>query len=373
MGFWHTGYIEFHEPVGLGELRAGPPVYRCSLCQDTFPSSDELRTHRFQDHPLHRPLLWLHGREVGTHPVRITRALESADVRIDECDHVLLNDIEVPVDRVPSILSNVSTGVVRLVLQQRGVDAVFELDFRLATTQDLDGVEHQFLKTADGRTLDTRAVEEFISRSREFTSAIGYCDGICAYLYGVLAKERTSDSSLSYEDYSGKFSKAAEELALYERPLARTIGSIIEFHFNHFQAAASLATPALRVGRVSGRYAGWIGSARPSSPSEPTAVEPVEPLEVLVTDWETEQILRWASQPLADLATETEGFARFLNRDTAEFDRVKVRILLAEIHSVSGNREAALSQARALRNVPALERWSQNRIQALSQDDNERA
>ena len=52
MGFWHTGYMEFHEPVGLGSgVKATPPVFRCSHCPATFPSSAELRTHRFEMHP----------------------------------------------------------------------------------------------------------------------------------------------------------------------------------------------------------------------------------------------------------------------------------------------------------------------------------
>ena len=62
--------------------------------------------------------------------------------------------------------------------------------------------------------------------------------GICDYLYGVLAKERSHDASLSHEKYANKFNEAVEQLAAYDRPLARIIRSLVEFHFNHFEEAA---------------------------------------------------------------------------------------------------------------------------------------
>ena len=372
MGFWHTGYMEFHEAVGLGDWRPTPPVYRCVHCDAAFSSPDDLRDHRFHAHPLRRPLLLIRGQEIGTHPLRITSTLKASDVRIEECDRAWLNGAEISVARVPSRLARTSSDVVRLVLQKVGVDAVFELDFRVASTSDLEGVEHQFRRTALGRKLDRRAVEEFISAAARFRSAIGYCDGICTYLYGVLSKERGGASSLPYEAYAGKFSKAAEELAVYDRPLAHTIGGLVAFHFNHFRDAAGLATDASRVGSVSARYAAWLERTRTMLTSLPVVVARADPIETLVTDWETEQILRQASRPLAALASTTGELEAFLNRDVAEFDRVKVRMLLAEVYSADGDIERSLKHARTLRNLPALERWSENLIEALSQDDNER-
>ena len=372
MGFWQTGYMDFHEFSGLGNWKPSPPIYRCAHCEGTFPSSRELGDHRFHAHPLRRPVLLIDGREIGTHPLRITSALKPKDVRIDG-DRAWLNGAEIPVAGVPAALVRVSSDVVRLALQKRGVDAMFELDFRLATTRDLEGVEAQFRRTASGRKLDTRVVEEFISASSSFRTAIGYCDGICTYLYGVLAKEHAPDSTLSHEAYAGRFSKAAEELAVYERALARTIGSLIEFHFNHFSDATRLATPASRVGGVAGRYAAWLESAPSSVRPWPAVIESLDPLEEAVTDRDTEQILRCVGQPLSAVATRRNDVEDLLRRDLVEFDKVKVHMLLTEMCLAIGDSPAARQHARTLRNVPTLERWSENIIKTLSRDDHERA
>ena len=76
MGFWHTGYMDFHEPVGLGDGYPPPtPVYACQMCSEEFPNPDDLRAHRFESHPLSRPVLLVRGVEVGSTPIHISRAL----------------------------------------------------------------------------------------------------------------------------------------------------------------------------------------------------------------------------------------------------------------------------------------------------------
>ena len=187
------------------------------------------------------PVMFLIGRELGTQPVRITRQLVPDDVRVEGCDRVVLNGRAIPVSRLPDTLAAHPADICRVVLSKSGVAAEFEIEIRVASENDLEGVERQFRRTATNRRLDLRAVDEFITASSGFRSAIGYCDGICAYLYGILAKERAPDSSISYEGYRGKFSRAAEELAAYDRPLARVIGSLVEFHFNHFRESACLS------------------------------------------------------------------------------------------------------------------------------------
>lgn len=370
MGFWHTGYIEFHEPTGFGDWQRLPTVYRCGQCDQTFDSADALRTHRFETHPLRRPVLVVRDREVGTRPLRVTTALKAAHIKIEGCDRALLNGQEVPVHRVPAILASSSSDVVRLLLEKSGVEAVFELDFRIASVSDLEGVEEQFRRTAAGRKLNLRSVEAFISAASTFRSAIGYCDGICTYLYGVMAREDAADSSLPYDAYGGRFAKAAEELAAYERPLARMIGSLVEFHFNHFRDAARLVSAASRIGSVSARYATWIESTRSNRRHVPAATTPLNELETLLTDRETELILQSASQPLRTLATDHTDLEALLHKDVAEFDKVKVRMLLAEAFTALGDAERALRHAKALRNLPALDLWSEDLINALSQNHN---
>lgn len=365
MGFWHTGYMEFHEPVGLDGyvFEPLPPRFSCTQCEETFSSIEALRTHRFERHPLLRPLLLLRGRELGSHPVRITSQLKRDDILMERCDRAVLNGMDVPPQSLPDELARVSSGICRLQLGSGEVTSDFTLDFRIASEEDLRGLEREFERIVVGRRLDTRAIEDFIAATSGFESALGYCDGICAYLYGVLAKERAPDSSLPHEGYVGKYSKAAEELADYNRPLARTIGSLIEFHFNHFGEAVRLAGDA-RIGAAAARYLDWMRGRRPAEPKGSTALGAMSQLEVLVTDWETEQIARWAIRPLRELSRHVEDMEAFLGRDIAEYDRVKMHVLLAEIYSIQGEAQRSLNHAKTLRNLSAFEAWSEAKIRS---------
>ena len=370
MGFWHTGYMDFHEPDGLGDFRFEPlpPAFRCAHCDTICSSIDELRIHRFESHPLRRPTLFLKGQELGADPVRVTSRFSTEDVRIDDCDRAFVNGSEVPVDRIPHRLVRMSSDVCRLVLSKSDVSVEFKLDFRIASEEDLLGVETQFERTALGGRLDVRAIEEFISSTSGLESAIGYTDGICSYLYGVLARERAPDSSLPYDAYVGRFSRAAEQLATYERSLAVTVVSLIEFHFNHFEEVSRLGNNS-RVGRAAERYENWMqgkliestkGSSRPNNK-----------LEALVTDGETEQIIRWAVCPFQVLSDHAEEIESFLKGNLEEYDKVKIHMLLGEMYAMSGKATKALEHAKALRNVAALEGWAESIIGSYSEDRNE--
>lgn len=367
MGFWHTGYIEFHEPVGLGTWNPTPPVYACPHCESVFSTCEALQDHRFEAHPLRRPLLFVRGDEVGTQPIRITTALSPADIRVEHCERASINGDAIPLARLAGALARTVSDAVRLTLSKQGVEATFELDFRIASESDLAGVEDEFRRTAQARRLDTRAIDEFILATRPFGTGVGYCDGICAYLYGVLAKERTGGATLPFEAYGGKFNKAAEELSAYERPLARTIRALVAFHFNHFQDAFRQASATSRLARAAARYARWLGGESLSVCSAST-IPMNDAVEALVTDWDTEQILRFANRTLADLAAQASDVEALLSRDLVEYDRVKLRVLLAHAYADSGSREDAGRHAKALWNVPRFEQWAQN---ILSRDQNE--
>src|SRR5258708_2419561 len=214
--------MEFHEPVGLDWVfKPSPPSYQCSLCTLEFSSEEALRKHRLEAHPLRRPTLFIDGMELGSRRLRITRALAPSAVRTENCASATVNSENVVPGRIGNVLSKVRDDVCRIVLSRDGVDAKFEIEINVASELDLKGVEQEFKTLIRNRRLDLRAVEEFIAATRPFKSAIGYCDGICSYLYGLLAKERAPDSSLPYEAYGARFSQAGEKLATYDRPLGR--------------------------------------------------------------------------------------------------------------------------------------------------------
>jgi hypothetical protein len=358
VGFWHTGYMEFHEPVGLGELIAIPsiPVYRCDQCGQTFRSNEQLRLHRFEEHPSVRPVLFVRGREVGSVALRVTRPLRPADIEVEHASAACLNGKAVSLDELGRQLAQLSTkvAVVRLI---GDIEVDFRIDIEIALDGDIAGVEQCFENAAHRGRLDRRAVEDVIAAARAFPTAIAYCDGICEYLYGVLAKERSPDSALPFEKYREKYNRAAEVLRDVDRPLAQLIQGLVAFHFNHFRFAVS-CSPSTRIAAASQLYIGWLfkvsGVDAYAVGVDSRAVDRV------LTDHDTEQVLRWVLSPSGYALSHAVDIEAAIDRDIPEFDRVKLRVLLAEVYGKAGRIADAQRHARELRNNPSLGPWAES-------------
>ena len=373
MGFWHTGYIEFHEPTGFDPpVTFKPRRFFCDRCDRSFASRDELEDHRFADHPLRSPVMIVQGRQLGANRVPITRTLRPSDVRIRCCDRARLNDGDIRVPDLPSRLADLSrsSSICCIVLTKDGVEARFELEFRIASPEDIERVESRFYEIASGERLNSRTVDDFIGPKSHFGTAIGYCDGICAYLYGVLAKERSPESHLAYGDYEGRFNRAAEILRGYDRTLARTIRSLIEFHFNHYGESVDL-NPTSRVGLAAQRYWHWTRRDRTVPPhvatedfaASGTAITDV--LDELLTDETMERIIRWSLCPLSQLTRHAKDIESLLTRDLADYDTAKLHVLLGNLYAQAGNSQSASTHAKALQNIPFFETWATTLISSL--------
>lgn len=361
MGFWHTGYMEFHEPIGLdGHYAITPPVFRCRFCSLIFTSFSDMRNHRFEAHPYNRPILYIKGSEVGETPVRITTHLLPNDIRVERFSDIALNGDMVSISDLVYRLSCITRDTISLELKNEHVSAIFTLRFEIADKDHLAGIDRRFLDIAHGRRLSLREIERFIDASRLYSTAIGYCNGICEYLYGILAKERMADTSLPYEGYREKFTRAADQLQGFDRPLARMIGGLISFHFNHFGEAAILGGTS-RLGMVSERYANWIAGSDIDVHEIP--IEDMDgSLEKVITDFQTEQILSWSIKDYDQMDNYRNDMLDFRNQDIPEFDKTKIDILMSQSALYRGDTKEALSFAKRHRNSPALGVWAERVI-----------
>lgn len=365
MGFWQTGYMEFHEPITLPGFEFSPPpppTYPCCHCNNVYDTRDELRQHRFEAHPHRRPPLYICGIEVGSEPRRITRPLREEDVRADGFDVAVLNGRQMPAEDVAAHLTQVSTEVCKLTLRNAEVSVEFVLDFCIAEETHLLGVETEFENLVRHGHLDTRTLDEFILRCQSFSTATRYYDGVCSYLYGVLAKEGSGTSSLPHASYTKKFNSAAHELRIYDRPLARHVCALIEFHYNHFSDVRQLA-PQSRVGSASTRFATRNSNIR-ATPWQRSVSEPAVCLEQMLTDQTTEQVIRWAICDAASLVPEIDEMQSWLSRARQEYDRVKLSFLLAEANAAAGQVDQASRLARSLRNIREFAPWAESVIDA---------
>ena len=368
MGFWHTGYMEFHEPFLPdydGLYKPPPTVYRCEHCGATFNDPDDLRTHRFEDHPYYRPVLWLGGTEVGTTPQTIVSHIPPHEIITSQCSKAWLNGELFQADQIGMRLAQITNDTVRIKLANEWVEAEFTLKYDIASKAHIKGVDQCFLTIARGKRLDKRSITDFIDAAKVYPSASRYLDGICLYFYGVLAKEKSPESTILHHEYVEFFNRAADELKGFYTPLARTIGALIEFHFNHFMEATILAEDS-RVGIVSNRFATWLSGSSEFDSRELLLAQPINPyLESMLTDADAERLLVWSAASPSELRQQLPDMEALLRTNIPEFDRAKMHILLAESYAENNDHAAATNHARELRNSASMGDWADHFLERI--------
>lgn len=346
MGFWHTGYAEFHEPTGLENYVYSPPPpvrYVCEHCAASFAEREGLRRHRFEQHPVRQPALWLRGRAVGTLPQLVMTPLLAADVVVEDASRCLLNGSPVTLAKLGPWLASMTREFVELQFENAGATTKCVLDFRIADEAHLAGVEAAFLRLARDHVLSIDALSRFIHDCREFPGAMPYCDGICHYLYGVMAKERSPDSGLKQAQYVERYLRSSDELSGFDRPLARSVRALIAFQFNRFEEAALLA-PEGALRHAAGAFAGLL-QGRPWHFDAAFSPAPGSAVEDLLTDQDTLQILADASHGLVELKVSADDLLAHQRRATAGgYDQLKRTLLASEAMAA---REDAASHAEA--------------------------
>lgn len=349
MGFWHTGYAEFHEVRGLDDYVYSPPPptrYQCAHCSESFLDMDALRRHRFEQHPLRQPALWLRGRAVGSLSQRLMTSLQAKDVVLEDVVSCMLNGHLVKPPQLGKRLAAMRQEFVELELVGTGATTRCTLDFQIADEAHLLGVEAAFLRLAREGILSIEAVGRFIQDCRMFLSAMPYCDGICHYLYGVMAKERSPDSGLKQDEYVARYMRASDELAGFDRPLARSVRALVAFHFNHFDEVDLLA-PEGPLRHAAGAFAGLLeGFPWHLQTAFDTVTH--DAIDALLTDQSTLEILADAGQGLLELKEQTDALLSFQRRlAPGSYDHTKRTLLACEALAARSDAES-ITTARKL-------------------------
>ena len=176
MGFWHTGYMEFHETTGgFSDFWIPPPeVFPCGTCGVTFRSDSDLRVHLFQGHSIRRPILVFGGRECGRSRLTITSATTPSDWAVSDADEVAVNGSAASAAGLPELLSCQREGVVDVVLSNDQLVQDFQFEFALSEEEDLAGVDAALSRLIDSAELSLRSVDDFIMRSKYYPTAGRY-------------------------------------------------------------------------------------------------------------------------------------------------------------------------------------------------------
>lgn len=363
MGFWHTGYMEFHEPTDEGtgtRVEPWPVLFLCSACGVEFSTERDLRVHTFEGHPARRPVLVFRGRECGRSRLTVSSETLAEDWAIRTTDAIMLNDTLTSVATAIEVLSSQRSGVVDVTLMNKHVTQAFQFEFTLADDEDLSGVDAALERLIDGAELSLRAIDDFIIRSKRYPTAGRYLSGLANYLYGVLSREGSAESGIadgSHEGggYEGKYDKAVRILGSFDRAPAEAICGIVAFHYNQFDRAMT-KTKSQRVAEVSLRFQALLRSE--SWPSGDLSLSPHSSLDFALSDSAIEQVLKWSALPLDGTAVVDDVAEMNASIGSQRpYDAFKLHLVAAEHALASRDIASATQHAERLRHSRVAEGW----------------
>ena len=358
MGFWHTGYEEFHSEPGLDKTYEPPKLFRhvCDQCKQQFDDVEQLRGHRFVQHPIRKPLLWLRGRKAGRSAIRISTPLTMDEVSIECATACRINGKSLTEQDALLELSRATNGVIDLELVASDLTSKYTIEFDISDERELRIADQNILNFVGGRELTVGAVSELIFSCASLSTVTGYVKGVCDYFYGTMAKERSAGTWLGAEEYVARYIQAKESLEGYATDFSKMIRSIVDFHFNHFETSELLAPDA----RVAGAFAGLLHGL-PWSYVDRGAPNGGSALEAVFLDKDTMALLGVSDCDVTDLRGRS-NFLLEIEEQFAEngYDRLKWTMLTAEALAMSDEavaRKKAIDLSRALAGNPDAKIW----------------
>lgn len=337
MGFWYPGMHGVYDlnSLVIPKFSPSPILYSCDLCQRNFTNLEKLRRHRFEKHPTRQPTLLIYGRPVSGRTLKIQSTLSPNDILIEEASHCLIDGKSISVKELRLFLANATWSFHNIQLSNNGAKSEISLDFQVSDDSDLIEVERALLRLANGQKLNLEAIGGFISDCRSLNTGMSYCDGIAHYLYGVMAKEHAPTSGIDSSNYIYRYSQSVDQLTDINRPIARTIRSLVSFHFNHFFESEALSQQGT-LQKVSQAFSSILDGVSWNF-DDNFVNTPVDAMCGLLTDQITLEILRDASQDIESLKSKADLLQSRLDKMSAGYDRTKRLLLTIEALSHQEN------------------------------------
>lgn len=361
------GHLDFIDPGNSGgsvpapespwiNIARKPITYRCKVCGEIFADPDVLFDHRFAQHPFKRPALFLAGHEITTPRQLITRLLDEKAISVLNADACLLDGRHMNVIELPAHLAKQSSGLHELVLSKQGIETRYEFDFVIPDERDIQKVEELFFALVGGDVFDVASINAFINTANQYRTANHYLDGLCQYLYGILAKDQRGETHLAQSESKTKFNLALDTLRLFDTALARVVVGVVNFNENAFNPGEGLsAAPKLQLAMRN--FYGFLKGK----------IAPLEPIATLGNgqgnvplDHSTDQLIRWVMMEADELHEEAKLLERNLQDPSwPSNDRFKIQMLLAEMYAGRGEYVSARSHARFAVNDALFGEWAQ--------------
>jgi hypothetical protein len=363
VGFWHTGYMEFHEPTGgSGGWPASvptPPAFPCPHCGLIFSRELDQRAHQFDGHATKRPSLVFKGRECGRTRLMVTASSVPDDWRASDVEAISVNGRFMAFAEVASFLSAARHGVHALTVQNGPMQRTFELDFCLADEADLQLVDQALQKLISNRELSLQSIDTFILRAGRGGTARRYREGLANYLYGVLHREGAQDHTelpdgSETPTYEQRYNSAVSILRSFDRPPAEAICGLVAFHYNQFMLALR-KTNSHRVSEVAARF----HSMMQGSPFVTASLidRTHDSFDEALSDSVNEELLEVCAMPID--GSSLGALNRLLPAINVlrPTDQFKVRLVAAEALLAAGDAVGARRHSEALRHSGPATDW----------------
>lgn len=365
---WYLSFIDPGNAGGSVRIPESPPVvlqpivYECPRCSARFDNVQARRDHFFTAHLYRKPELLLRGQLLGNSTTVIHTPVQATEWLLGSCDWASLNGRRMPPDELFQRLAEFRQGFHYLELGNQDATERFELRFCIPKLAELQRLEDIFSTLFLDNELNVDDVRRFTEVCKSLTTASDYLEGVCQYLYGVLAKDQRGDTRLSHAQYKERFNRALEALRHVDRPLGRTIRGIINFSFNSFAQAASQAdAPALAA--AASRFASWAGK-----PVKSCVVTRQEAEARLPVDHATDRILSWMALPDRRQERELDDLMQVSASSlwTAE-DRTKATVLGLEWARACGSTDELRRVARSLLNDAIFAGYAEQTLERMNQ------
>ena len=328
-------------------------LYLCRFCDARFLDLGDFFLHRSSAHPFRRPALILDGRELTAPRVIAVQPLQSSHITLVHTTTCFFDGKKIPAERLPELLAGKREGMHSVILEKFGIKTAYEIVFEIADVNELREVDKVFSSLVCTDTLSLARINGFAEVTARYKTAIGYVDGLCQYLYGVLAKDQRGGTTLDQLQYKTKFNLAVSRLQDFRRPLADVVVGIVNFSQNIFTDGSGLdVAPKLRHAmRVFFGFEKGVWLAEEKLPV-------VSAMSSIPIDDATNQILNLASASSKEILKDKQHLeAVIASGNWGLGDKLKVSMLLAERLAFEGQIAAAQGLVRSIANDALFADW----------------
>lgn len=360
---WYTSVIDPGNAGGSVPIPETPTnaaksiTYECPRCASQFNTLRERQEHFFLEHPFRNPALLLHGRKLSQTGTTISEPTQNKDWLLSNCDYAKLNNRKILPEDLFLCLTREQQGFHILELSNTDATERFELHFCIPKIEEILFLEENFRLFFTKNQFTVTNINLFYEACTPLKTITPYLEGICQYLYGVLAKDQRGNTEISHEKYKERFNQALEALRYINRPIAHAIRAAINFSRNSFaQTARQNYAPNLSI--AASFFESLAGNKK--TPKIFPNYHDTQ-LNYLPIDYATDQILRWTQ--LSQIQTKEElgnvYYASKNNLWTAE-DRIKAIVLWLYWANITQPTNEVRPMARSLLNDAIFAIYAEN-------------